>query len=209
MYIKNRMTVNPICISKKTSISDALYLMNKNNFHRLPIVENGKLVGLITEGTITAHSPTQATSLSIHELNYLLSKTTVEEIMITDVKVIDPEALLEAAAVEMRSNSIGCLPVVENETVVGIITQNDIFDSFIDLLGYYTEGYRYHITVSEDHPGILSSIAAIFFDEGANITNLAVYHRDEDVDVVIRANNVRPQQIQEKLKEKGFNSDYS
>ncbi len=204
MYVKNRMTKNPVCISKETSISQALDLMNKNDFHRLPIVEQGKLVGLITEGTIADHSPTKATSLSMHELNYLLSKTTVAEIMIKDIEIIHPDALLEEAAVKMRKRNVGCLPVVENEKVVGIITQNDIFEAFVDLLGYYTEGYRYVIEIDEDHPGILSSIAEIFFTQKANITNLAVYHKEDHIDVVIRANNVNPEQMKKLLKEKGF-----
>lgn len=204
MYVKDRMTCDPYCITKETSISKALDIMSQNDFHRLPVVEDGKLVGLITEGTITANTPSQATSLSIYELNYLLSKTNVSEIMIKDVQTVKPNALLEEAAVKMRKNDVGCLPVVENDEVIGIITQNDIFDAFVDLLGYYTQGARYVLEIEDDHPGILSDITKIFFNQNANITNLAVYSKPEHIDVVIRANNVDHHVIGKILNDAGY-----
>lgn len=209
MRVRDRMTKDLVCVDKDTSISDALYLMQTNHFHRLPIVEKGKLIGLITEGTIASNSPTSATSLSIYELNYLLSKTKVEDIMIKEVFTIAPEAFLEEAAVLMRKNNVGCLPVIEKGELVGLITQNDIFDSFVDLLGYYTQGYRYIIEVKEDHPGVLSTIASIFFQAEANITNLAVYHKPDCIEIVIRASEVDPQAIQEQLSKLGYRVSYS
>ena len=73
MYVRNRMTANPYCISKDTSISTALDMMAEGNFHRLPVVDGKRLLGLVTEGLISEHTPSKATSLSIYELNYLLS----------------------------------------------------------------------------------------------------------------------------------------
>ena len=134
MYIKDQMTRNPYCISPKTTISKALEIMSVNSFHRLPVVDSDyNLLGLITAGMISDKTPSKATSLSIYELNYLLSRTSVEEIMEKDVKTINPDALLEEAASKMRLYDISCLPVVENDKVVGIITHNDIFKAFIDL----------------------------------------------------------------------------
>ena len=133
MYVRNRMTANPYCISKDTSISTALDVMAEHGFHRLPVVEGKHLVGLVTEGVIAEHSPSKATSLSIYELNYLLSKTKCDSVMIKNVITISPDVLLEEAAVVMRKNKVGCLVVVENDEVVGIITHNDIFDSFVEL----------------------------------------------------------------------------
>lgn len=204
MYVKDRMTHNPTCITKDTSISKALDIMVQNNFHRLPVVQDNRLIGLVTEGSITAGGPSQATSLSIYELNYLLSKSRVSEVMIKDVQTIEPSALLEEAAVKMRKNDIGCLVVVEKEEVVGIITQNDIFDAFVDLLGYYTEGARYVLEIDEDHPGILSDITKLFFNQNANITNLAVYRKPEHIDVVIRANNVDHHVMGKILNDAGY-----
>lgn len=204
MYVRNRMTSNPYCISKDTSISLALDVMKDRNFHRIPVVEGKKLVGLVTAGTIAENTPSKATSLSIYELNYLLSKNTVESVMLRNVVTIHPDALLEEAAVLMRKNNIGCLVVTERDEVVGIITQNDIFDAFVDLLGYYEPGSRYVIEVSEDKPGVLADMADCYFKNGATITNVSVAHRTDGVDVVIRANGASPEVIAESLREKGF-----
>lgn len=204
MYVKDRMTQNPFCITKETSISKALDIMVHNNFHRLPVVQDKHLIGLVTEGIISAGGPSQATSLSIYELNYLLSKSTVAEIMIKDVQTIEPNALLEEAAVKMRTNDIGCLPVVDGGEVVGIITQNDIFDAFVDLLGYYNEGAKYVLEILNDHPGILSDVAKLFYDQNANITNLAVYRKPERIDVVIQASNVDHHVMGKLLNDAGY-----
>lgn len=204
MYVKNRMTIDPYCISGQTTISEALTIMKTNGFHRLPVVENGVLIGLITEGVIRANAPSQATSLSIHELNYLLSKTTVTSIMISDVVTVNADALLEKAATIMREHSVGCLPVVEGNKVVGIITQNDIFDAFVDLLGYYREGYRFVITVTQDKPGTLEKISKCFFEANANIFNMAAYYRDNEVDVVVIANEIEPSVLCNQLEQEGF-----
>ena len=203
MLVKDRMTANPYCISKDTSISAALDLMAERDFHRIPVAAGQELVGLVTEGTIAENTPSKATSLSVYELNYLLAKSTVESVMIKDVVTIHPDALLEEAAVLMRQHDIGCLVVTEGRKVVGIITQNDIFEAFIDLLGYYEEGSRYVIAV-EDKPGVLADLTGLFFDEMAQITNLAVYRKDAQTDVVIHARGVAPEVMKKLLNDHGY-----
>ncbi len=205
MYVRNRMTANPCCITKDTAISTALDLMAEGNFHRLPVVEGKHLIGLVTEGTISEHTPSKATSLSIYELNYLLSKTKVENIMIKNVITIGPDVLLEEAAVLMRRHGVGCLVVVDKDEVVGIITHNDIFDAFVELLGYHEPGVRYVIEVTENKPGILYEVAQCFFDKDANITNLAVYHYPGIVDIVIRACGADADAMKQVLTTRGFN----
>ena len=150
MYVKNRMTKNPITISPDSTISEVLDLMAQKNVHRLPVVEGDTLIGLLTEGVIQENSPSHASSLSIHEINYLLSKTMVKDIMIRKVITIGPDALLEEAALLMKKNEIGGLPVVVGNKLVGIITVNDILGAFVDLLGYYQPGSRVVIEVSND-----------------------------------------------------------
>lgn len=204
MYVRNRMTANPYCISKDTSISTALDMMAEGNFHRLPVVDGKRLLGLVTEGLISEHTPSKATSLSIYELNYLLSKTKVDSIMIKNVVTIGPDALLEEAAVLMRKHNVGCLVVLQQDEVIGIITHNDIFDAFVDLLGYYEPGYRYVIEVTEDKPGILAEVAECFFSQKASITNLAVYHYPGTVDVVIHARDAELEAMKTILKTRGF-----
>ena len=128
MYVKDHMTRNPQTITSDTVISKALEIMRKNDFHRLPVVdENGKLTGLITGGMVEEESGAKNTSLSIFELNYLLSKTAVADIMIRDVKTTTEDVFLEEAAQIMIDNDISVLPVVTaDNTVTGIITEKDI-----------------------------------------------------------------------------------
>ncbi len=205
MYVKNKMTKNPVTIDKNVTISEALDMFVTNDFHRLPVVDNtNRLIGLITEGVIQANTPSNATSLSIHELNYILNKTNIDSIMIKNVITINPDALLEEAADKMRRHGINCLPVVDaSHKLLGIITQKDIFGAFIELLGYYEEGTRLVVDVPEDKVGILAKISALLAKEDINITNLAVY-RDETVSVVIRVSDVRAEKIRALLEENGY-----
>ena len=163
MYVKDNMVSSPVTIRPEQSVSEAVDLMSENNLHRLPVVDgNGKLVGLVTESLITSNTPNNATSLSVFELNYLLNKLSIADIMIKDVVTIGKEALLEEAATLLRKNDIGCLPVVNEENdLIGIITHNDIFTAFIDLLGYNHNGIRYVISIPDDHPGIMEDICRI------------------------------------------------
>ncbi|NLC96746.1 MAG: CBS domain-containing protein [Erysipelotrichaceae bacterium] len=205
MYVKDTMTIDPFCINKDTKVSHALDIMNQNEFHRLPVVDNnGKLIGLITEGTITESSPSKATSLSIHEINYLLSKTPVEDIMIKNVKAIEPNALLEEAATLMRTHQIGCLPVVENDKVVGIITDNDIFDAFINLLGYNVSGSRYVINIKQDSCGVITNMTKCFADNQVNITNVSVYHGPRGIEVIIITTDKNVELMKKALTDAGY-----
>ena len=204
MFVKNRMSKDVICINENESISKALDLMSLNDLHRLPVINDNKLVGLITRSIIASNTPSNATSLSVFELNYLISKTSVKDIMIKDVITCSAEDLLEDVAVKMRKENVGCLPVVENDRVIGIITHNDIFDAFIDLLGYYQNGYRFVIEVKEDKEGVLKEIASSFLQNNAFITNLAVYHIDNETEVVVIASGVSESVIVEDLESKGF-----
>jgi acetoin utilization protein AcuB len=180
MYVKDHMTKNPVCISPDTSISKSLDLMARNHFHRLPVTdESGKLIGLITEGLVSESSGKNQTSLDMFQLNYLLSRTKAKDIMIKDVSVISPDAFLEEAAGAMLKAGISVLPVVtEDRKVVGIITEKDIFQAFLDLMGHGKQGTKF-ILKCEDKPGVLVKVAACFADEDANVESLAVYHTEE------------------------------
>jgi len=204
MYVKNRMTKNPITISPDSTISEVLDLMAQKNVHRLPVVQGETLIGLLTEGVIQENSPSHASSLSIHEINYLLSKTMVKDIMIRKVITIGPDALLEEAALLMKKNEIGGLPVVVGNKLVGIITVNDILGAFVDLLGFYQPGSRVVIEVSDDRSGIMADIASIFAEAKINISHLAIYHRDDVVDVVVRCSSTDKYGLRVILESKNY-----
>jgi CBS domain protein len=170
MAVKDFMTRKVVYISPDTTIAHAADIMRDQKLHRLPVIENDKLVGLVTEGTIAEASPSKATSLSIYEMNYLLNKTKVKDVMIHDVVTISQYASLEDATYLMLKNKIGILPVVDNEQVYGIITDRDIFKAFLEVSGYGEKGVRMRF-VTEDEVGVLSHIITLLVEENLNISN--------------------------------------
>lgn len=200
MYVRSRMTVDPFTVSPDTTIADALELMREKKINRVPVVKDGKLVGIITERRLMEVSPSSATSLSIFEINYLLSKTKVEQVMTKKVVTVSPDDLLEVAALKMRDNSVGGLPVVENGKVVGIITESNIFDAFIEIMGFRERGSRISILIQEDRPGVLAELAQTIAACDVNITHMAIYHGE----IVLRVDTRQPEELLNRLKEKGF-----
>ncbi len=204
MYVKNRMTSNPYTIAFDAPITDLIELMREKSLKRVPVVHGDKIVGIITHGDIQKVSPTKATTLSIFELNYLLSKMKVSDAMTEEVIIISPDALLEEAAVQMRDNKISTLAVVADNKLVGIITESDIFDSFIDLLGFRDAGSRITIQ-AQDVPGVLADIAEMFRDLDYNITHIAVYRGSGGFsDIVIRTNAINTDLLEKRLQEQGY-----
>lgn len=125
--VQEWMTPNPITIGPNTSLGQANRLMKEHGMRRLPVVDRGKLVGIVTLGDLREASPSDATSLSIFEIHYLLAKLTVKDIMAKNVVTVKPETSVFDAARLMLENKIGGLPVVDGGQVVGIITESDIF----------------------------------------------------------------------------------
>ena len=126
-FVRDWMTPNPITINPKTTLPEAHKLMREARIRRLPVVEHGQLVGIVTLGDVREASPSDATTLSIYELNYLLSKLTVEKIMTREPWTIAPDATIRDAARLMLDHKLGGLPVMDENRVVGIITESDIF----------------------------------------------------------------------------------
>lgn len=205
MYVKNRMTKNPICIDVNSKISEAVDLMSEKNLHRLPVVKNGKLVGLVTESLISKRGASKATSLSIYELNYLLSKTSVDAIMIKDVVTIHENRLFEDAALLMTKHDIGCLPVVNDENdVVGILTNNDVFNAFLDLLGYRETGSRVCVEV-KNNIGAMGEISEVFVRNQCNITHVGVYKEENGVvSMIFRIGTFNTDILVDDLNKSGF-----
>ena len=205
MYVKNYMTAEVITISEETKILEALDLMKDHQIHRLPVTKDGQIKGLVTEGIIQENSPSTATSLSIHEMNYLLTKTAVGDIMLKNVITIAPDALLEEAADTMRKNQVSVLPVIGTDhKLVGIITEKDIFAAFLDLLGYYNQGMRVVVDIKDDHTGILEKLTHLFTEEQMNIDQIAVYRQAGLTQVVIQVASVEVAKIKQKLMDNGY-----
>lgn len=207
MYVRDHMTSDPITVTKDVTLSKAIELMAKNHFHRLPVVDSeGVLIGLVTRSLVEESSGEKSTSLSIFELNYLLSKTKVGEIMIEDVKTISPDVFVEEAAQTMIDEDISVLPVVDEiNHCIGIITEKDIFQVFTDLLGYKNQGTRFVVSC-EDHPGFFVGVTECFAKGDANLESIAVYHgKARGTEVVIKATGeISVENMLAILKDKGY-----
>ncbi len=179
MLVRDRMTTRPITIRPDTPVAEALSFMRQNNIRRLPVLDKkGRMVGIVTEQDLLHASPSPATSLSIYEIGYLLSKLKVEEIMTRDVITISADAPIEEAARVMADNKIAGLPVMEGKDLVGIITETDLFKTFLEMLGAREQGVRLTIKV-ENRPGTLSKISHAITSIGGDIIALGTFYGDK------------------------------
>ncbi|MDI3279893.1 MAG: CBS and ACT domain-containing protein [Bacillota bacterium] len=174
MFVRDKMTPNPITVGEELNILEALKLMQENRIRRLPVTRGEKLVGIVTQLDLYRVAPSPATTLSVFELNYLLSRMTVREVMTRKVITVSPEATIEEAALLMREHHIGGLPVVQEGRVVGIITETDLFNALIELMGLDRAGTRLTLEV-EDKPGMLAELTGVVRDQGINIISLATF----------------------------------
>lgn len=205
MPVKDFMTKKVVFISPETTVAHATDIMREQNLRRLPVIENDRLVGLVTEGTMAEATPSKATSLSIYEMNYLLNKTKIKDIMIKDVITVSKYDSLEDAVYIMMKNKVGVLPVVDNNQVYGIITDKDVFKAFLEVSGYGEEGVRISV-LTADNIGSLSKVVDTITNEGLNIKSAVTAPRKNNkviieiqVDGKIDANK-----LEEKLVKLGF-----
>jgi acetoin utilization protein AcuB len=169
------MSRHPITVNPDVPIDEALHIMRENKVRRLPVVDKqGKLVGIVSEKDLLYASPSPATSLSIHEIHYLVSKIKVADVMTKEVITVGENAPLEEAARIMADHKIGGLPVMRDGTLVGIITETDLFKIFLELLGAREEGVRLTMLIPE-RPGTLATITRNIAEMGGNIVSLGTF----------------------------------
>lgn len=208
MFIKDWMTKDPVTVAPDSLVIDAQELMRVNKIRRLPVVEKGKLVGIITLNNIREAAPSPATSLSIHEMHYLLSKLKVKEIMTHNPITVSPDTTIEASAVLAQQKGVGAFPVVEKDgKLAGIITATDIFYIFIDMLGLNREGSRINIEDVGLEPGPVAEISQIVKENNLIIQSLFSLHPKTDGgrrSVVVRVNTAHPDKLVTDLKAAGF-----
>ncbi|WP_019771736.1 CBS domain-containing protein [Streptococcus sobrinus] len=173
MAVRDFMTRKVVYVSPETTVAHAADVMREQGLRRLPVIENDKLVGIVTAGTMAENSPSKATSLSIYEMNYLLNKTKIRDIMIKDVVTVSPFASVEDAIYLMMTHKVGVLPVEENGVVSGIITDKDVFRTFLEVSGYGEEGVRVRI-LADDSVGVLEKIVSTIAKEGLNIRRTVI-----------------------------------
>ena len=205
MFVINRMTKNPMTVTADTKVDEVAHLMKKHNFRRLPVVDDGKLVGFLSDSDLMRVAPSPATTLSRYEINSLLAKICVRDIMKKDVFSVNVGATIEEAALIMYKNKIGGMPVVSNMgAVVGVITETDIFKTFVDVMGLADGKTRITLEVT-DKIGVVKDIAEIFGQAGVSIDSLITCKKEDNkYEIVIRGDITNIDDIKAKLEAKGY-----
>ena len=184
MIIARRMTRNPVTASPDMSIGEASDLMKREKVHRLPVLDKERnLVGVITEKDILHASPSPASSLSIHEMAYLLSKLTVRKLMTKDPVTISESTTVEEAARLMSDQDLSCLPVVNGTKLVGIVTKSDMFRILLELFGARHYGVRLSFLV-EDKPGTIAQISAALAAKGWDIISFGTFEGTDPTNAI-------------------------
>jgi len=211
MRIRDVMTKNPITVDSETLVLDAQKIMRENNIRRLPIVDKGKLVGIVTQHDLLLAAPSPATSLSIHELNYLLAKMKVKEIMKKNPVTITPDTPFEEALRIGQEKKIGSFPVIEKGKLVGIATESDIVRFMTRALGIREEGSRITIEGLGGKLSDLEKIISIVNQHNTIVLSMISLPRPEKKDwmIVLRLKTSDPDPIVRDFKKAGFNVTYS
>ncbi len=185
MLVARRMMRNPVVVDEDDSMKTAMDVLKERGIRHLPVVKADKLVGIVTERDIKQASPSSATALEIREIYYLLDKVKMKQIMTRRPYTVSPADTIEEAALLMREKKIGCLPVVEGGKLVGILTETDILDAFLDAMGVGGAGYRIEVGLP-DQPGVLLEVLKLFADFDSKIVSVATSsHPEPDRKILI------------------------
>lgn len=201
MLVGERMTRPVLFVAPDMPVQDALVQMRKERVSRYPVMKKGELVGIVSEGDLLNASPSEATSLSVWEINYLLSKITIERVMTKEVITVTEVTPLEEAARIMADERIGGIPVVSGDNVVGMITQTDIFRVFLEMLGGRLPGFRV-VAMVKNEPGLLHKITQAIDEVGGNIIALTTYAGQDIVggEVTMKVDQIDEDTLQKALQ---------
>jgi len=175
MIVSQIMTANPFTVQPDTPVTDAQDTMRREKVSRLPVLDHGKLVGIVSEKDLLYASPSPASSLNVYEMTNLLSKLKVKSVMSKAPQTIHATDLVEDAARMMRDHDVGGLPVLdENDGLCGIITESDVFRLFVDLFGVRTKGVRATLRIPEK-PGEIAELSQVIADAGGDIVSFGTF----------------------------------
>ncbi|MDY7030614.1 MAG: CBS domain-containing protein [Thermodesulfobacteriota bacterium] len=208
MYVRDIMTTNVVTVPSKTSIADAKRIMQAHKFRRLPVVDKGKLVGMVTEHKLESVAPSKATSLTVWEIGYLLEKSTVKEIMEKDVITVHPDMTVEKAVAIAQAKKIGALLVMDNGRVEGIVTTNDFFYKIVNkVLGIGEPGARIEVSGAGEGKALQEVISCIN-KHGLRIMTLHVDTPPDKGknDLIVHVDSEDVRKVIEELKEKGYSA---
>lgn len=198
MLVKDRMTKDPICGKLDMSVTSAREVMIENKFRHLPILdEKENLVGLMTRGTLAKALPSDVSSFSHFEVNYLLAKIKVRTVMEEDLITIEEDTPIEKAAQVMADERIGCLPVMKDGKLAGIITDNDLFNIMVSLLGARQSGIRISV-LQPDRVGVVAELTNAIAEAGGYLSvNVGYYPKDKQGSwiSVCKVKNINKEQL--------------
>lgn len=206
MRVRDVMTWNVVTVSSDTPIMEARRVMDAHNIRRLPVVDRGKLVGMVSKERVARAGPSPATSLSVWEINYLMAKMTVREIMAKDVVTVSPETSVESAVALAQTKQVGALPVTEDHALIGIVTTNDFFYKILNpVLGIGASGTRLVISKGAEVKGMKEVVEAIA-KQGTKVIALhsmpPLEGREADLCVHLDTEDVS--QLMKELASKGY-----
>ncbi len=201
MLIKERMSSPVITVEPNLPIMDALELMKSKGIRRTPVMKNGKLVGIISDKDLLNAAPSDATSLSVWELNYLLAKIPVSEIMTKDVFTVTEDTPIEEAAYLMAAEKIGGLPVMSDGHLVGLITETDLFRIFLELMGAQQNGVRVTALVP-DKIGKLDVLTHAIAEDGGEFIAFSTFAGDTSTNriVTFKVRGMDEDQVMKKIE---------
>jgi len=207
MYVKDVMTMNVVSVPSNTTVSDAKKIMDAHKIRRLPVVDRGKLVGIVTEHRLEAYTPSKATSLSVWEIGYLLGNTTVKEIMEKNPVSVNPEMTVEEALAIAQDRKVGSLLAIEKGgRLVGIATTNDFFYKVANpTLGIGMPGTRVEVTSKTDKP-MLEDICKATSKKGMKILTLHMISSTEigGKDIVVQVDTENVDKLVKELEDKDY-----
>ena len=200
MLVKHLMTPDPIPIAPDQSVADAGEIMTEKGIRHLPVLEDGVLVGLVTRSSLARALPGLGTGLTRFEVNYLTSNTTVREVMINDPALGNEDMAAEEAARVMNAQRISSLIVMREGQPVGIITDTDIFEAMLELLGARREGVRLTVHLP-DRPGALAKVAGVLGSLGGNLTAVGGWQVDQGTwGAVLKVQNLGLDQVRKSVE---------
>jgi acetoin utilization protein AcuB len=174
MLVDQRMSHPVVSVSSEVPVLDALAMFKKEHIGRAPVIKDGKLLGIITKNDLLNASPSPATTLSVWEMNYLMSKVTVKQVMTKKVITIEVDTPIEEAARVMVDAKISGMPVTREGKIVGMITETDLFKVFLELMGAREKGIRVSV-LAEDKPGQIAKVSKLITDAGGNFIGFGTF----------------------------------
>lgn len=175
MYVGRIMRTDLVTVSPDTSLVQAKdVIAEKGIAHLLVVDDKDQLLGIVSDRDVKQSWASPATTLSVHELNYILKQVTVETIMRKRIWTVSPDTTIERAASVMQENKISALPVMQGDKLVGIITTTDVMGVLLKALGIDTDSFRFTVLV-EDRIGVMAEVARVLQERRVNIRSLVTW----------------------------------